>query len=78
MLQSYFNETLKQKLLYSFIFCVCVCVFFIAGRLLTFIERYMRDVVAPLYANTHTESSATGFQTTHFRLVIIAIKKKCI
>jgi selenocysteine lyase/cysteine desulfurase len=31
------------------------------------IEEYIRDVVCPLYANTHTEASATGNQTTQFR-----------
>jgi selenocysteine lyase/cysteine desulfurase len=38
-----------------------------SGRALSFIEDYLRDVVLPLYANTHTESSGTGRQTTHFR-----------
>jgi selenocysteine lyase/cysteine desulfurase len=38
-----------------------------SGRSLTFIEDFIRDVVMPLYANTHTESSGTGLQTTHFR-----------
>ncbi len=38
-----------------------------SGRALTFIEDYIRDVVLPLYANTHTESSGTGLQTTRFR-----------
>ena len=38
-----------------------------SGRALTFIEDYIREVVLPLYANTHTESSGTGLQTTRFR-----------
>ena len=38
-----------------------------SGRALTFVEDYLRDVVLPLYANTHTESSGTGRQTTHLR-----------
>ena len=38
-----------------------------SGRALTFIEDYLRDAVLPLYANTHTESSGTGLQTTRFR-----------
>ena len=38
-----------------------------SGRSLSFIEDYLRDVVLPLYANTHTESSGTGLQTTRFR-----------
>ena len=27
----------------------------------------MRDVIYPMYANTHTEASATGMQTTNIR-----------
>ncbi len=38
-----------------------------SGRSLQFIEDYMTKVVAPAYANTHTEASATGSQTTHLR-----------
>jgi selenocysteine lyase/cysteine desulfurase len=38
-----------------------------SGRSLSFIEDYVRDAVLPLYANTHTESSGTGLQTTRFR-----------
>jgi selenocysteine lyase/cysteine desulfurase len=38
-----------------------------SGRALTFIEDFIREVVLPLYANTHTESSGTGLQTTRFR-----------
>ncbi|HVM35083.1 MAG TPA: aminotransferase class V-fold PLP-dependent enzyme [Actinomycetota bacterium] len=38
-----------------------------SGRSLEFIEDFIRDVVLPLYANTHTESSGTGLQTTRFR-----------
>jgi selenocysteine lyase/cysteine desulfurase len=38
-----------------------------SGRSLSFIEDYIRDLVLPLYANTHTESSGTGLQTTRFR-----------
>ncbi len=38
-----------------------------SGRSLTFIEDYLRDAVMPLYANTHTESSGTGLQTSRFR-----------
>jgi selenocysteine lyase/cysteine desulfurase len=38
-----------------------------SGRSLTFIEDYLRDSVMPLYANTHTESSGTGLQTSRFR-----------
>jgi selenocysteine lyase/cysteine desulfurase len=38
-----------------------------SGRSLDFIERFIADEVLPLYANTHTESSGTGLQTTRFR-----------
>ncbi len=38
-----------------------------SGRSLGFIEDYIREQVMPLYANTHTESSGTGLQTTRFR-----------
>ena len=38
-----------------------------SGRSLTFIEDFIRDEVMPFYANTHTETSGTGRQTTRFR-----------
>ena len=38
-----------------------------SGRALTFIEDFIRNEVLPRYANTHTESSGTGLQTTRFR-----------
>lgn len=38
-----------------------------SGRGLAFIEDFIRDVVLPSYANTHTESSGTGLQTTRLR-----------
>ena len=38
-----------------------------SGRSLTFIEDFLREHVMPYYANTHTESSGTGLQTTRFR-----------
>jgi selenocysteine lyase/cysteine desulfurase/CRP-like cAMP-binding protein len=38
-----------------------------SGRCLRFVEDFMRQEVMPLYANTHTESSASGRQTTRFR-----------
>ncbi len=38
-----------------------------SGRALSFIEDYIREQVLPLYANTHTETSGTGLQTTRFR-----------
>jgi selenocysteine lyase/cysteine desulfurase len=38
-----------------------------SGRGLTFIEDFIRAEVLPRYANTHSESSGTGLQTTRFR-----------
>ncbi|KRE63729.1 aminotransferase class V-fold PLP-dependent enzyme [Nostocoides sp. Soil756] len=38
-----------------------------SGRALSFIEDVIRDEVLPAYANTHTESSGTGLQTTRLR-----------
>jgi selenocysteine lyase/cysteine desulfurase len=38
-----------------------------SGRSLGFIEDFIRNEVMPLYANTHTETSSTGLQTTRFR-----------
>ena len=38
-----------------------------SGRALSFIEDHLREVVLPLYANTHTQTSGTGRQTTRFR-----------
>ncbi len=38
-----------------------------SGRALDFIEDFIREEVLPRYANTHTESSGTGLQTTRLR-----------
>ena len=38
-----------------------------SGRALSFIEDYIRDRVLPMYANTHTEASATGLHMTALR-----------
>jgi selenocysteine lyase/cysteine desulfurase len=38
-----------------------------SGRALSFVEDFIRDEVLPRYANTHTESSGTGLQTTRLR-----------
>jgi selenocysteine lyase/cysteine desulfurase len=38
-----------------------------SGRALGFIEDFIRAEVLPRYANTHTESSGTGLQTTRLR-----------
>ncbi|WP_088287894.1 aminotransferase class V-fold PLP-dependent enzyme [Kineosporia sp. A_224] len=38
-----------------------------SGRALTFVEDFVRDEVLPRYANTHTEASGTGLQTSRLR-----------
>ena len=38
-----------------------------SGRALHFVEDFIRTEVLPRYANTHTESSGTGLQTTRLR-----------
>lgn len=38
-----------------------------SGRALTFIENFISTKVLPFYANTHTETSFSGAQTTKFR-----------
>lgn len=40
------------------------CDYTASGRSLHFVETYIKRVVMPMYANTHTETSATGLQTT--------------
>ncbi|MBW2731271.1 MAG: aminotransferase class V-fold PLP-dependent enzyme [Deltaproteobacteria bacterium] len=49
-----------------------------SGRSLAFIEDFIRDEVLPLYANTHTETSLTGLQTTGFREDARALIKEAI
>ena len=49
-----------------------------SGRSLSFIEDYIRDQVLPLYANTHTESSGTGLQTTRYREEAREIIRRCV
>jgi selenocysteine lyase/cysteine desulfurase len=49
-----------------------------SGRSLTFIEDFIRDEVLPRYANTHTESSGTGLQTTRLREDARAAIKKSV
>lgn len=49
-----------------------------SGRSLGFIEDFIRDAVLPLYANTHTESSGTGLQTTRFREEARRIVARCV
>ncbi|CAB9521136.1 Cysteine desulfurase [Seminavis robusta] len=38
-----------------------------SGRSLSLIEDYIQECVLPFYANTHTEASETGLQTTTYR-----------
>ena len=38
-----------------------------SGRALSFLEEFIRYEVLPRYANTHTEASGTGLQTTRLR-----------
>ena len=49
-----------------------------SGRALTFIEDFIRDEVLPGYANTHTESSGTGLQTTRLREDARAIIREAV
>ncbi|HER27139.1 MAG TPA: aminotransferase class V-fold PLP-dependent enzyme, partial [Rhodospirillales bacterium] len=49
-----------------------------SGRALEFIEDFLRQQVLPYYANTHTETSLTGLQTTHFREQARALIRKSI
>ena len=49
-----------------------------SGRCLSFIEDYIRTQVLPMYANTHTETSGTGLQTTRFREDARDIIKRCL
>ena len=49
-----------------------------SGRALSFIEDFIREVVLPLYANTHSESSGTGLQTNRFREEAREIIRKAV
>ena len=49
-----------------------------SGRSLGFIEDFIRNEVMPVYANTHTESSGTGLQTTRLREDARAIIRKSV
>src|ERR1700736_5828718 len=49
-----------------------------SGRAVSFIEDFIREVVLPLYANTHTESSGTGLQTTRFREEARAVIREAV
>ncbi|MGA7097611.1 MAG: aminotransferase class V-fold PLP-dependent enzyme [Acidimicrobiia bacterium] len=49
-----------------------------SGRSLSIVEDFIREQVLPLYANTHTETSGTGLQTTRFREEARAIIRDCV
>lgn len=49
-----------------------------SGRSLDFIEDFIREEVMPFYANTHSETSGTGRQTTRFREDARRIVKRCV
>jgi selenocysteine lyase/cysteine desulfurase len=49
-----------------------------SGRSLSFIEDFIRHEVMPRYANTHTESSGTGLQTSRFREDARAIIRRAV
>lgn len=49
-----------------------------SGRSLSFIEDYIRNEVLTRYANTHTEISGTGLQTTRFREEARGIIKRAV
>ena len=49
-----------------------------SGRSLSIIEDFIRESVLPLYANTHSESSGTGLQTTRFREDARRIIRRCV
>ncbi|MBW3657730.1 MAG: aminotransferase class V-fold PLP-dependent enzyme [Actinobacteria bacterium] len=49
-----------------------------SGRALAFIEDHIREAVLPLYANTHTESSGTGLQTTRYREEARDLVRRCL
>jgi selenocysteine lyase/cysteine desulfurase len=49
-----------------------------SGRALTFVEDHVRRAVLPMYANTHTESSATGRQTAALREAARAVIHRAV
>lgn len=49
-----------------------------SGRSLDLVEDFIRDSVLPMYANTHTETSGTGLQTTRFREEARDIIRRCV
>ncbi len=49
-----------------------------SGRSLGFVEDFIRNSVLPMYANTHTETSGTGLQTTRFREEARETIRECV
>ncbi|MDP9240948.1 MAG: aminotransferase class V-fold PLP-dependent enzyme [Actinomycetota bacterium] len=49
-----------------------------SGRAVDFIEDFIRHEVLPRYANTHTESSGTGRQTTRLREDARDLIRRCV
>ena len=49
-----------------------------SGRSLDFIEDFIRAEVLPRYANTHTEASGTGLQTTRLREDARRLIRDCV
>ena len=49
-----------------------------SGRSLGFVEDFVRESVLPMYANTHTETSGTGLQTTRFREEARDVIRRCV
>lgn len=46
---------------------ITYCDFTASGRALATIEGFVREVVLPVYSNTHTTTSTTGHQSSLFR-----------
>ncbi|KAF0983856.1 hypothetical protein FDP41_007771 [Naegleria fowleri] len=57
---------------------ITYCDYIASGKPLKFIEDYLFEQVLPTYANTHTTTSFTGYQTTHFREEAREIIAKCV
>ncbi|KAG2393542.1 hypothetical protein C9374_007073 [Naegleria lovaniensis] len=57
---------------------ITYCDYIASGKPLKFIEDYLFEQVLPTYANTHTTTSFTGYQTTHFREEAREIIAECV
>lgn len=57
---------------------ITYCDYIASGKPLKFIEDYIFEEVLPTYANTHTTTSFTGYQTTHFREDARQIVAQCV